>query len=239
MIDLHCHILPGIDDGSASMNESILMCEMAEKDGIDTIVATPHRGSFVANTTREQVLTGVRKLSKQLREKGIQVNILPGHEIHITETTLDDIESGEALTINDHKSFALLELPFKSVPFYAFEVIKTLQFKGITPIIAHPERNTQIQSDPDIVSKLIDHGAMTQVTGSSFLGNFGVHSKRTAIKLLKKGLIHLVASDAHSQSRPPVLAEIFNNIVKIEGQSAAIRLMHDNPSKVIENLEFQ
>ncbi|MCP3895318.1 MAG: tyrosine protein phosphatase, partial [Bacteroides sp.] len=148
MIDIHCHIIPGIDDGATSMDEALAMCKIAADDGIRTIVATPHRGSnFVVNTTRHQVIEGVKVLQKELQAKNIALEIIPAHENFIYDELLADIEAGKALTINDQRKYVLLETPFESVPFYVFTVIETLKKKGIIPIIVHPERNAQIQDD--------------------------------------------------------------------------------------------
>ena len=155
MLDLHCHILPGLDDGSKTLDEALSMCRVAAGDGIHTIVATPHRGSFAADTTAAQVLEGIKKLKKALRQKHIAIDILPGHEIHISEDLINDIDHDQALTINHKKKYILLELPFRSVPFYVFETIAQLKKMGITPIIAHPERNDQIQTDKHLMKNLV------------------------------------------------------------------------------------
>jgi len=237
MLDLHCHILPGIDDGPRTLDESIEMCRLAAKDGIKTIVATPHRGSFVADTTGSQVLDGVKQLKEALAQNKIDIEILPGHEIHISKDLIDDIDTGLALTINNNKKYVLLELPFRSVPFYVFEVIAQLKKKGITPIIAHPERNDQIQTDKRLMKKLIKAGAMAQITGGCLTGEFGGAAQRTAEELLKKGLVHIIASDAHSDRRPPVLSTYIEEASKIVGEKKARGLVEGNPGKIIKAIE--
>jgi protein-tyrosine phosphatase len=202
MVDLHCHILPGIDDGSKTLKESVEMCRRAAADGIRAIVATPHRNSFVANTTVSQVLNGIKQLKKALARNSIDIDILPGHEIHISNDLIDEVERGESLTINRNEKYILLELPMRSVPFYVFDCVAQLKGKGITAIIiAHPERNAQIQADKRVMKRLIKAGALSQVTGGSLLGEFGPTARRCAVELLKNGLAHVIASDAHSAAR--------------------------------------
>ena len=218
MVDLHCHILPGLDDGPKTMAESLAMCRAAVDDGIHTIVATPHRGSFVANTTAKQVLGDIKKLKKALAKQKIKIDILPGHEIHISKDLIKDVEKGVALTINDNKKYILLELPMRSVPFYVFDVIAELKEKGITPIIAHPERNTQIQADKRVMKRLIKAGALGQLTGGSLLDQYGPAAQRSAVSLLKADLVHVMASDAHSPDHPPVLSEDIAEAKRIVGE---------------------
>ena len=234
MVDLHCHILPGLDDGPKTLKESLAMCRAAAADGIHTIVATPHRGNFVADTTAKQVLAGIKKLKKALAKHKIKIDILPGHEIHISKDLVQDVEKGVALTINNKKKYILLELPFHSVPFYVFDVIARLKEKGITPIIAHPERNTQIQADKRVMKRLVKAGASAQITGDSLTGKFGPAARRSAANLLKSGLASIIASDSHSPARPPALSEAITEATKIVGEKKTRALVESNAAEIIK-----
>ena len=234
MLDLHCHILPGIDDGPKTLDESVAMCRMAEEDGINAIVATPHKSSFVADVSAQQVSDGIKQLEEALAQNNIDIEILPGHEIHISKDLIDNIDSGRALTINNNKKYILLELPFRSVPFYVFDVLAQLKVKEIIPIIAHPERNTQIQTDKPMMKKLIKAGALAQITGSSLTGEYGGAAQRTAEELLSKGLVHIIASDAHSDRRPPLLSSAVKAAAKIIGEKKALELVEENPLGIIK-----
>ena len=233
MLDLHCHILPGLDDGPKTMVESLAMCRAAAADGVHAIVATPHRGNPVGNTTGAQVLKAIKKLKNTLKKREIPIEILPGHEIRVNQNLINDIDKGKALTLNNKKKYVLLELPFESVPFYVFDVLARLKEKGITAIIAHPERNTQIQADKRVMKRLIKASALSQITGGSLLGEFGPAALRSAVELLKSGLVRVLASDSHSPDRPPVLTKAIAAAAKIVGEKKAKILVTDNPQKIV------
>ena len=235
MVDLHCHILPGLDDGPKTMSESLAMCRAAAADGIHAIVATPHRGNPAGNTAGTHVLKCVKKLNAELKKNKVPIDILPGHEIRINKNLIDDVDKGRALTINNKKKYILLELPFESVPFYVYDVIVQLKEKGITAIIAHPERNTQIQKDKRVMKRLIKAGALSQITGGSLLGEFGPAARRSAVSLLKGGLVHVMASDSHSFERPPTLTEALAEAEIIVGEKKTISLVESNPKGIIKN----
>ena len=235
MLDLHCHILPGLDDGPKTLKESLEMCRRGANDGIRTIVATPHRGNPAGNTTGAQVLRSIKRLKAALAKNKIFIDILPGHEIHISKGLIKDVQKGVALTVNDQKKYILLELPFRSVPFYVFDVIAQLKEKGITSIIAHPERNTQIQTDKRVMKRLIKAGALAQITGGSLLGEFGPAARNSAVNLLKSGLVHVIASDAHSPDRPPVLSGAVAEATKTVGEKKTRALVESNPEKIIRD----
>ncbi|MCA9404225.1 MAG: tyrosine protein phosphatase, partial [Candidatus Omnitrophica bacterium] len=165
MIDIHCHILPDIDDGPRTMEESLEMCRIAVADGITTIVATPHHNSpYVESLPADVVLKKVAELREELHRHTIPLEILPGQEIHITETIVEDILQGRSLTLNNAGKYALIEMPADSVPFYVRQVVERLKVNGITAIIAHPERNRQVQQDPQSLADLIAAGALGQIT---------------------------------------------------------------------------
>lgn len=234
MIDIHCHILPGLDDGPKTLNESLEMCRRALANGITTIVATPHRGNPAGNTTGSVVLSSVKKLKAVLKEHKIPIEILPGHEVRISENILDDIDKGRALTVNNKKKYILLELPFESVPFYVYEVVKKIKEKEITPIIAHPERNDQIQEDKRVMKRLIAAGALSQITGGSLLGQFGTKARKSAVSLLKSGLAHVMASDSHAFQNPPSVEEVRTEVVRVAGEKIAKVLFETNPKKIVK-----
>ena len=219
------------------MDKSLAMCRAAAADGICAIVATSHRGNPQGNTTGTQVLKAVKKLKTALKKNKISIDILPGHKIRIDKNLINNIEKGLALTVNNNKKYILLELPFESVPFYVFDVLAQLKEKGITPIIAHPERNAQIQADKRVMKRMIKSGALSQITGGSLLGEFDPAARRSAVELLKGGLAHVIASDSHSADRPPVLSEAIAEAAKIVGQKKAKILVTDNPEKIVKKKE--
>jgi protein-tyrosine phosphatase len=217
------------------------MCRLAAADGIRAIVATPHRGSRKINTSREQVLAGTRQLRKALAEHNINLDLLPGQEIHIREGLIEDIETGQTMSLNDNQTCFLLELPFLAVPSYVYMMIRYLKRTGIQPVMAHPERNLQIQSDLTIMEHLVRDGALVQITAGSLTGHHGEAARQAAIGMLKKKLVHVMASDAHSSSRPPALSEAVAVAEKFVGTAAAREMVTANPEMIIhgENISCE
>jgi len=218
MIDLHCHIIPGIDDGAQSMEKSLSMARRAFSDGISKIVATPHTMNGIFMNNIREVMSAVTILQDALINNSIDIQIYPGADVGICPGMLEMIESGEAGTINNAKKYILLELPSQTIPPKIKEEIFNLKIHGITPIITHPERHPIINYDLEILVELIGVGALCQVTAMSILGDFGEKARQCAEKLLKKRLAHVIASDAHSPNgRPPVLSQAVETAAEIMG----------------------
>jgi len=235
LIDLHCHILPNIDDGSQSLSQSLAMARLAVKDGIHSIVATPHTLNGVYTNPAEEVTIHVDNLQKVFSKNNIQLQLYPGAEIQLCPDMLERINSGEACTINNSKKYLLLELPSQTIPKGIRDEIFTLKLNGITPIITHPERNSIIQHDPDILYELVNRGALVQITAMSITGDFGDFVKKTVEIMLKQRLVHVIASDAHSHdNRPPLLSHAVEIAAKILGSSEEAKYMvSDTPSAIL------
>jgi protein-tyrosine phosphatase len=218
MIDLHCHILPNLDDGPSSLDESLAMARRAVEDGIHTIVATPHTLNGVYLNSVEDVSENLAILQEALSKNHIDLKLYPGADVHLCPNMVKQIETGEAGTINHARKYIILELPSHTIPAAAKEEIFKLKTSGITPIISHPERNTAIQQDSDILYDLISMGALGQVTAMSLTGDFGLFVQQTAHQLINQRLIHIIASDAHSaDGRPPVLSNAVDCAAEILG----------------------
>lgn len=206
MIDIHCHLLPNIDDGPISWEESLEMARMASKDRIRVAIATPH---WIQGTKWEpnpqEIKKKVDELNKRLKENEIPLNVLPGMEVGISENLPKLVSSGEVLTLGGSR-YLLVETPFVSIPHGINEIIFNLKAIGIYPVLAHPERNQELQKNPKRILELSGAGAFIQVTSGSFCGDFGERAKRCAMQFAKDGVIDAVASDAHStEKRPPVV----------------------------------
>lgn len=207
MIDLHCHILPQVDDGAGSPEESISMAGIAVKDGIHSIVATPHSLNGIYMNPIKEVTAKVATLKKALGRHNIELGLFVGGDVHLCPRMMDLIESGDAVTINNAKKFILLELPSQMIPRGVEDEIFAMRLNGVTPIITHPERNIAIQHDPDVLYKLVCMGALGQVTAMSLTGGFGDAVQQAAESLLAHRLVHMIATDAHSsKSRAPILS---------------------------------
>jgi protein-tyrosine phosphatase len=240
MIDLHNHILWGADDGAPTLGDSLEMCRIAHTDGIRTIVATPHTLNSLYQNDRPSILAKVRELNAALLHSEIQnpksnLIILPGADVHLCEETLRQLDGGKVTTIGDGGKYLLIEFPFNAIPYGAEEMLFQLMTRGITPIISHPERNLEVKQNPQRYCKMIQTGCLGQVTAMSLTGGFGPDSKRLAEQLLSKGLVHIIASDAHStDGRPPVLSPGVSAAAKILGEEEALRMVTEYPQAVLQ-----
>lgn len=235
MIDIHCHILPGLDDGPKDLEESLRMCELADGDGIKTIVATPHNLNGIHRNGGAEIIEAVGALNAALGERGINISIIPGSDVHMEPGLTAEIEGGDVLTINDNRRFLLLELPTFFIPEQASRMVFELRVKGLTPVISHPERNDTIMKDTDVLRGLINAGALAQITAMSLTGGFGQAPKKTALELLGLNMAHVLASDAHnSDSRPPRLSEALKVIEKELGNEAARKMVEETPALILK-----
>lgn len=198
MIDLHCHILPNVDDGSASSEMSIEMAKRAVSEGITAIVATPHHQNGRYLNEKEAILQSVEQLNSLLVREGVPLTILPGQENRIYGEILDDYHQDKILTLNNTGKYLFVEFPSSQVPRYAERLLFDIQSQGIIPIIVHPERNSRLLEDPDLLYNFINKGALAQVTASSLVGHFGKKIKKFSHQLIDANLVHFVSSDAHN-----------------------------------------
>jgi len=182
MIDLHSHILPGIDDGARTLEESIEMARLAVKDGIRLLAATPHHNNGRYSNESYNVKQAIDHLNKELNRLSIPLKLMPGQEIRINDLFWGEWEAGNLLTLNDSQ-YMLIELPTQHVPRDLWDIIHEMRIKGIVPIIAHPERNVELANDLDILMELVKAGALGQVTTHSLNGLFGRRIRQVALKM--------------------------------------------------------
>ncbi|MFC7319298.1 tyrosine-protein phosphatase [Halobacillus campisalis] len=199
MIDIHSHILPGVDDGAQTMEESIEMAKAAVEEGITTIVATPHHRNGEFDNYKHDIIIQVNELNRVLKEKGIDLTVLPGQETRINDALIKDIHKDEVLALNVDSTYVFVEFPHDHVPQYASNLLFNLQVEGYQPIIVHPERNLKIQENPNILYSFVKHGAFSQVTAGSIAGKFGKTAEKVSHQMIEANLTHLIASDAHDQ----------------------------------------
>jgi protein-tyrosine phosphatase len=203
MIDIHCHILPNIDDGACNLDETFAMAKTAVKNGIHTVVATPHTLNGVYTNPAKEITRITSETQQSLNSAGITLKVLPGAEIHACPGLFDLIKNGDALTINNGGKYLMVELPSMAMPSEIKEEFFTLKLHGITPIIAHPERNLIFQNQTDLLEELVRMGVLCQVTAASITGSLGKTAQKCAAKLLEARLVHLIASDSHSAVNRP------------------------------------
>ena len=219
MIDLHAHIIPGVDDGSPSMEESLKMLEIASEDGVKAIAATSHifgQSGKIKNI--DQLRFKFDELKKKTLEQNIKIEILPGAEVFFVSDLNDRLKNfRDAITINN-SSYFLLEFPWNVVFPGSKEYIFDLVNDGFIPIICHPERNLVFQQDPRLLYLLLQAGALSQVDAGSIRGDFGPTVYYTALDLLKFNLVHIIASDCHdTKDRPPGLSFVYKKLQGIRG----------------------
>src|SRR5664280_2348654 len=196
MVDLHSHILAGVDDGARSLEESVEIAIAAARDGTKIMAATPHvRDDFpTAVATMERL---VLELNEALREKEIELQILGGAEIAIPSLQTLDADELRRLGLGGNPNYLLVEFPYFGWPLSLESEIWNLKRRGITPVIAHPERNPQVQEAPARIGSLVAAGALVQLTAASVDGRLGRRNRKTAHELIAAGHAHLIASDAH------------------------------------------
>jgi len=231
-VDIHCHLLPELDDGAGCWDDALSMAEIAVADGIATIVATPHQlGNFAANRG-DVIRAQAERLQAKLRKSNVSLRVLPGADVRIEPGMIAKIRAGEVLTLADRGRHVLLELPHE---LYLPLDRLLADFKGarLTGILSHPERNQGIMAQPGVVRSLVSAGCLIQVTAGSLVGAFGSRVRDLAERLVAQGLVHFVSTDAHSpRSRPPLLAGAFDRVVELAGGSLAEELFCRNPAAV-------
>lgn len=212
MIDIHSHILPGVDDGAKTEEDSLAMARAAVENGITTIVATPHHRNGKYDNESENILTWVDTLRALFEKENIPLTLLPGQETRINGDMILELEKKIILPINDTK-YVFVEFPSDVVPRYATQMLFDIQVAGYIPIIVHPERNKELIEHPSRLYEFVKKGALTQVTAASLTGRFGKDVQKFSHQLIESNLTHFIASDAHNTtSRGFVLREALGEI---------------------------
>ena len=231
-VDIHCHLIAGIDDGAKSPVESLEMARMAAADGIRTIIATPHQLGSYANNSGGLIRQRVSELQAFLHRHDVDLQVLPGADVRIDDTMFAGLRQGTVLSLGDHRKHVLVELPHE-VYLPTLPIIERLQQLGMTSILSHPERNEAILRQPHLVTELVRQGCLMQVTASSLLGVFGLPCQQFAEWMLSKDLVHFIATDAHGpKTRRPLLRRCFERVKQLSGASKAEALCCHNPCAV-------
>jgi protein-tyrosine phosphatase len=240
MVDIHSHILPGIDDGAKAIEDSIELCRIAAADGIRTIVSTPHVMEFRFPNRRTTIEPPYARLSAEVQEKGIPIRVVPGAEVHVAADLIKRYKDGDLVTYDDNGRYMLLEFPFQPIISGTEDVVYRLRLAGVTPVLAHPERIEFFMDDPDRLLALVRLGALAQVTAGSLLGSFGDRSDRAAWKMVDRGLVHVVASDAHdTRHRRPAMSDAAELLSRRAGPEAARRMCEEVPAAIVEGRDIE
>lgn len=233
MIDLHCHILPHIDDGPATFEESVAMAQLAAQDGISAIVATPHVNEKMYDPV--EIHRRVHYLNHLLRVRNIPISVFPGADVSVVFRPHQVHE----FTINN-TDYILIEFFHTHLPWNAKKIVEDFVDDGFKPIITHPERNPSIISNPNLLFDIHIDSCYVQVTAGSLAGNFGRAVQECAIHLMRAGIVDILATDAHSSTfRKPCLTEGVKVAAEIVGTEAARRLVFSTPAKIIAGLDVQ
>ncbi|WP_106498480.1 tyrosine-protein phosphatase [Lentibacillus sp. Marseille-P4043] len=235
MIDIHCHILPGIDDGAKTTAESLAMAQAAVQQGIHTIIATPHHQNGKYNNRKADIITYVADLNEQLQEEDIPLTILPGQETRINGDMIEEIKTDVLVPLNGDTKYLFVEFPSGSVPRYAKQMLFDIQVAGYTPVIVHPERNRAISEHPSILYEFVRTGALTQVTAASLAGKFGKNIQKFSHQLVEANLTHFIASDAHNTTtRGFTMKEAYQELRDQHGNEAFYTFM-ENCQLLVDN----
>jgi protein-tyrosine phosphatase len=236
VIDLHCHFLPGIDDGAQTMDDALALARRAAADGIRHAVMTPHIHPGVFDNRKDEIEAAIVRFRKVLLDAGIALSISPGAEVRLGPEVIQMLEEGAlpALGSLGGEAVVLLELPHGHIPVGTDRLVAWLRSRGIRPLIAHPERNKEIMRSPEKVYAFTANGCLLQLTAGSLTGHFGAAAQKCAQRLLDEELVFAVSTDAHNlEHRPPLLSAARAAIAQLAGLAAAEALTRTNPARVI------
>ena len=235
MIDLHCHILPGVDDGAATLDDAVAMARVAASDGILAAVATPHGAEWAYCGSAEETKNRVQDVQAALAQANVALDLLPGLEAHLRPEMGAACTRGEIYTLNSSR-YLLVEFPLQALPVYADQALFNLQLRGIVPIIAHPERNQAIVAGPELLWRMVEKGMLTQITAGSLVGEFGAKTREVAELLVRHRMAHIIASDSHSAMwRAPRLSAAVERASDLIGPRDAEAMVVDIPRAIVND----
>ena len=235
MIDFHSHILPNIDDGSRSIEETFNLIKEAKNVGFNAIVSTSHYMENYYETNVPEREVWINAIYENLQVKNIDIRLYLGNEIYLSENIIKLLEEGKASTIND-TSYVLFEMPLNAEPLNLYDIVYEMMQCKLVPILAHPERYSFVQKDPELIYDLIQKGVLMQANYGSIIGQYGEKAKMIVRKFLKNNMIHFLGTDVHRQNTiypriPECLAEI-NSLI---GEEKLEELSNENPLLALKN----
>ena len=235
MIDVHSHILPNIDDGSRSIEETFNLIKEAKEAGFEGIICTSHYMENYYETDRPEREVWINAIHENLKNKNIEMNLYLGNEIYMSDNIIKLLEDGKATTMND-TSYVLFELPLNVEPMNLYDMVYEMQQYKIVPILAHPERYSFVQTDPELIYDLIDKGVLMQANYGSIVGQYGKKAQMIVQKFLENNMIHMLGTDAHRQNTIyPKIPEILVELKSLIGEEKLNELTTVNPELVINN----
>ena len=240
MYDIHAHILPGVDDGAKTPEDTVEMAQVAADTGTKIILATPHRKDVTEGSSVAHIRKLIKDMNERITAQGNDLKLVLGMENHLDVDLPDEIEAGRALPMNGSR-YMLIEMPFFGRPNYIEDVLFKVQLQGITPVLAHPERIEAFQEDIDLLASFVERGMLTQVTAGSVIGFFGKRVQAITNKMLQRDLVHVLASDTHFPDGPrsPKLGIGIKAASKFVGQDAAMAMVVNTPKAILEDSSFE
>lgn len=237
MIDLHCHILPGIDDGAPDMETALRMANMAVADGIAVTACTPHIMPGVYDNAPSAIRQQAELLRRSLREAAIPLDIVVGSDAHMRPDFAAAIAEDRILTVNNSR-YVLFEPPHNLAPLRLEEFLFDIQMAGYVPVLTHPERLLWIERQYSLITRLAHAGVWMQITAGSLTGLMGKRPKYWAERMVSEGLVHILASDAHNcTTRPPMLSEARAAAARLVGSEEATHLVVTRPLGMVNNAD--
>lgn len=235
MIDMHSHILPNIDDGSRSIEETFDLIREAEKVGFEAIISTSHYMEGYYETDEPEREVWINAIYQTLQEKGINIKLYLGNEIYLSENIIKLIEEKRASTIND-TNYILFEMPLNAEPLNLYDVVYEMLQHKLIPILAHPERYSFIQQEPELVFDLIQKGVLMQSNYGSIIGRYGQKAQIIVKKFLENNMVHFLGTDVHRHNTIyPTIPQILKELKKIVDEEMIEELTTKNPKLVLQN----
>lgn len=239
MIDIHSHIIPNVDDGARSVEETFNILKEAQEAGFTDVILTSHFLLNYYETNAQELIFWKEKLQEVLKKQGTKINLHSGMEIYITNQMEELLENKKILTLANSR-YMLIELPLATNVKYFDYVVYYLEAKGIKPIIAHPERYKCVQKDPDIVEEYIEKGCLIQCNYGSIVNLYGREAEKTIKTLLKRNQVHFLGSDVHRENGTYlIILDAIKKIRKIIGENKINEITTINPKKILQNEEWQ
>lgn len=231
-VDIHCHLLPAIDDGSPDWETTLAMAQMAVAEGTKTIIVTPHQLGNFAHNRGDDIRARTVQLQEVLDQHDVALQVMPGGDVRIEAGMLEGLANGEVMSLGDLRKHVLLELPHEL--YFPLEgVLTSLLRLGMTGILSHPERNRGLLREPELLLNLVEGGCLMQVTAGSLMGTFGQKSQDLSHWMLKNGLVHFISTDAHGiKSRRPLMRRAFDRVAELTDEATAVDLCCHHPALV-------
>ena len=240
MYDLHAHILPGVDDGAVTPEDTLAMSRVAAETGTKVVLATPHRKDVTENWSVEYLRGLIWDMNALNRAHGVELSLVLGMENHLDTDLPKEIEAGRALPMNGTR-YILIEMPFFGRPDFIEDTLNQVQAMGLTPVLAHPERTEAFQECPEMLRRFLENGMLSQITSGSVIGFWGEEVKSFTHTLLEQRMAHVMSSDTHHAGggRSPKMDVGLEAAAEIVGGDAALAMLVDTPRAILEDKRIE